>query len=124
LDILRQLRDSSRSGLHEVRRFIADLVPPRWSIKALMLRSRELCTRFATNSTITIRCEGIPLPRILPEQEIVLYRITQEALNNATKHARGATVVVIMLRLKGQIVLIIRDDVLVLTHHRSSPNQR
>jgi len=110
LDILRQLRDSSRSGLHEVRRFIADLRPPALEHQGLDAAIKELCTRFATNSTITIRCEGIPLPRILPEQEIVLYRITQEALNNATKHARGATVVVHYAAVKGQIVLIIRDD--------------
>lgn len=45
-----------------------------------------------------------------PEIETNLYRIVQEALNNAQKHS-GATVVSITLsRLDGEVVLMIEDD--------------
>ncbi|HEY0738726.1 MAG TPA: ATP-binding protein, partial [Herpetosiphonaceae bacterium] len=71
---------------------------------------KDLCARFTSAGVITVRCEGIALPRLAPEQEIVLYRIVQESLNNATKHARKANVVVHYAAVKGQIVLLIRDD--------------
>ncbi|HEX6292138.1 MAG TPA: sensor histidine kinase [Herpetosiphonaceae bacterium] len=110
LDLLRQLRDSSRTGLHEVRRFIADLRPPALEQQSLDAALKDLCARFASAGVINVRCEGMPLPRLMAEQEIVLYRIVQEALNNATKHARKANVVVHYAAVKGQIVLLIRDD--------------
>lgn len=110
LELLRHLRDTSKSGLHEVRRFIADLRPPALEHQGLDAALKDLCGRFGTQSTLQVRCEGMPLPRLAPEQEIVLYRITQEALNNATKHARNAHVVVHFAAIKGQLILIIRDD--------------
>lgn len=110
LELLRQLRDSSQSGLHEVRRFIADLRPPALEYQGLDAAINELCTRFAAGGNIAVRCEGMPLPRLAPEQEIVLYRITQEALNNAVKHARNANVVVHFAAIKGQLILLVRDD--------------
>lgn len=110
LELLRQLRDSSRSGLHEVRRFIADLRPPALEHQGLDAALKDLCGRFAGAGVLAVRCEGMPLPRLAPEQEIVLYRIAQEALNNATKHARKANVVVHYAAVKGQLILIVRDD--------------
>lgn len=110
LELLRHLRDTSKSGLHEVRRFIADLRPPALEHQGLDAALKDLCGRFGSQGPLQVRCDGMPLPRLAPEQEIVLYRITQEALNNATKHARNATVVVHFAAIKGQLILIIRDD--------------
>jgi two-component system, NarL family, sensor histidine kinase DegS len=110
IELLKQLRDSSRGGLHEVRRFIADLRPPALEHQGLDAAIKELCARFTAGGAISVRSEGMALPRLAPEQEIVLYRITQEALNNAVKHARNANVVVHYGAFKGQIILIVRDD--------------
>lgn len=110
LELLKMLRDGTRTGLHEVRRFIADLRPPALEHQGLDAAIKELCSRIAATGAITVRSEGMTLPRLNPEQEIVLYRITQEALNNAVKHARNANVTVHYGAIKGQLVLIIRDD--------------
>jgi signal transduction histidine kinase len=48
--------------------------------------------------------------RLLPETEINLYRIAQEALNNVTKHAKAKKVNVLVEFRKGEIVLMIEDD--------------
>jgi two-component system sensor histidine kinase DegS len=110
LDLLRNLRDSSKNALHEVRRFIADLRPPALEAQGLDGALRELCARFESGGAIKVRCEGMPLPRLTPEQEIVLFRIAQEALNNAVKHARNATANVHFAAVRGQLILLIRDD--------------
>lgn len=109
LDMLRMLRDSSRSGLHEVRRFIADLRPPALEHQGLDAALADLCKRFSATG-LNVRSDGMPLPRLAPEQEIVLYRIVQEALNNAIKHAPQAGVVVHYAAVKGQAIMLVRDD--------------
>jgi len=48
--------------------------------------------------------------RLLPETEINLYRIAQEALNNVTKHAKAKKVNVLVEFRRGEIVLMIEDD--------------
>jgi PAS domain S-box-containing protein len=47
---------------------------------------------------------------LLPEIEINLYRIAQEALNNIYKHAKAKNVSVVLAKRDGNIVLIIEDD--------------
>jgi len=53
---------------------------------------------------------GIDKERLGRETETNLYRITQEALNNAMKHAHAGHVDVLLERRDHHIVLIIEDD--------------
>jgi PAS domain S-box-containing protein len=48
--------------------------------------------------------------RLLPDIEINVYRIAQEALNNITKHARASSVNMILEQQRSDLVLIIEDD--------------
>jgi signal transduction histidine kinase len=53
---------------------------------------------------------GLDGKHLLPEIEINLYRIGQEALNNISKHAKATNVSAILERRDGTISLIIEDD--------------
>ena len=53
---------------------------------------------------------GMESERLAPEAESALYRITQEALNNAMKYARATRVDVLLERRDQQVVLIVEDD--------------
>lgn len=54
---------------------------------------------------------GIPKKRLDTETETHLYRITQEALNNITKHAAAQSVTVLLeKRGEDELVLVIEDD--------------
>jgi len=48
--------------------------------------------------------------RLLPELEINLYRIAQEALNNIAKHAQAGNVSVLLEKPDHHVVLIVEDD--------------
>jgi two-component system sensor histidine kinase UhpB len=48
-----------------------------------------------------------PLPR---EIELVIYRVAQEGLTNAIRHAHGTEVAVSLKRTDGRIVLTVADD--------------
>lgn len=50
-----------------------------------------------------------PLPRLTPEQQLVIYRVTQESLSNVVQHA-DAQRVAVELSFIGRTVLCISDD--------------
>lgn len=109
-DVLNQMGDASREGLAEVRRFIADLRPGKLEEQGLVPALDEYIRHYRNAVSATVSFEAEPLPRLPTETEIVLYRIVQEALQNARKHARGSAVHVALNVQPHQITLTIRDE--------------
>lgn len=108
--VLGQLSESAREGLREVRRFIADLRPGKLEEQGLVAALAEYVRRYRDAVSAQVSFEAESLPRLPAESEIVLYRIVQESLQNAHKHARGAAVHVTIAARQNQIVLQIRDE--------------
>ncbi len=50
------------------------------------------------------------IPELPPDAQIALYRIVQEALNNATKHSQASLVRITARREQGMICLTIEDN--------------
>jgi two-component system sensor histidine kinase UhpB len=48
--------------------------------------------------------------RLPISMEVVLYRVTQEALNNVIKHAEAKRVSVLVYRRQDSVVLVVEDD--------------
>ena len=60
--------------------------------------------------TVEFHTVGLDHERLGSEAEINLYRITQEALNNISKHAQAGRVGVVLERRAGQAILMAEDD--------------
>lgn len=92
---LSQLKRDLRDGLTEVRRFIFDLRPPTLAESGFFVALRGYLLDFEKHFGISVKIE---LPetgrRLPPSQEMALFRIVQEALQNIQKHARASKVVV------------------------------
>jgi two-component system sensor histidine kinase DegS len=88
------LRDV-RVGLQEVRRFIYDLRPSPLSAGPLNQQIERYIQDFATayQTSVELRWAEAPRP-FTPEECVAIYRIVQESLQNARKHARGDRIVV------------------------------
>jgi len=91
---LREIERTGRTGLTELRRLLdvlktdADEVAlaPQPGLEAL----EELLARFrATGLPVEATVEGVPRP-LAPGVDLTAYRVVQEALTNALKHAGGA----------------------------------
>ena len=67
---------------------------------------------FSAHFNITTRFEHIGLNgrRLTPEIETNLYRIAQEALNNAAKYAQASHIAVVLEHLNDHVSLIVEDD--------------
>lgn len=110
LTMLDRLRGATREGLADVRRFITELRPGKLDEQGLVPAIDDLVRRYTAAYGAHVTFESEPLPRLPREVEIVLYRIVQEALQNAHKHARSAPITVRLSRQSEGLRLVVRDE--------------
>lgn len=98
-------------AIEGVRRLALELRPPALDDLGVREAISELIQRIAENSGIAVD-EHLQLSRerLPPEIELVLYRITQEALTNVVKHARASWVEVELSREQDRVTLVVKDD--------------
>jgi len=102
-ELLHHVEESIRRIAHELRPTILDdlgLVP------ALQFLAEGVSRR----SGITVVVTGDSGGRLAPAVETALYRVTQEALTNVTRHSRARRATVTVERLASEIVCRIHDD--------------
>ncbi len=108
--MLGRLRDATREGMSEVRRFIANLrsgaLAERGLTSALQLYIRDYIGAY--DAAVSFESEVVP--PLAEDVQLVFYRIVQEALQNVHKYARGAQVAVRLAVVSGELVLTVRDN--------------
>jgi two-component system, NarL family, sensor histidine kinase UhpB len=109
-DRLDELRETARHGTEEVRRIARRLRPE--ALEDLGLESALAALTAAIGEQAGLRIERRLEPGILlsREQELVVYRIAQEALTNIARHADATEVQLHLERSNGDVVLTVRDD--------------
>ena len=109
---LDQARLMARESLTEARRLVWALRPEALESASLPEALQSLADRWSDRSGIaaSVSTTGTPCP--LPsEVEATLFRVAQEALNNARKYAEGASRVALTLSYMGDVVALdARDD--------------
>lgn len=110
IESLRILQDTAQETLDEMRLLIFELRPPILEqvglVAAIQARLNSVEGR-ASLHTRLIADEIDTLPTLV---EQALYRIAQEALNNALRHARARELTVRLLQHDGRLTLEIQDD--------------
>lgn len=107
---LREIRDTAQESLREMRLLIFELRPPilrrEGLAAALQARLDAVEGRVGLETSLEVTGDG----QLPPAVEEGLYRIAQEALNNALKHAQAHTVTVRLQRNGQAFSLEITDD--------------
>ncbi|HEX2085420.1 MAG TPA: HAMP domain-containing sensor histidine kinase [Solirubrobacteraceae bacterium] len=109
-DELDELRETTRLGAEDVRRIAVRLRPEALEDLGLQSALSALATSFGEHAGVRVERN---LERILPlsqEQELVIYRVAQEALTNVARHAQATTAEVTLQRTDGDVVLRVCDD--------------
>ena len=98
-------------GVEQVREIACGLRPQALDEFGLRSALVTLAAGFSERSRLQVRhAVSRELPQLAPEQDLAIYRVAQESLTNAARHA-GATTVELSLRpLNGSVVLEVRDD--------------
>jgi two-component system sensor histidine kinase DegS len=100
---LANLKSQFRSSLESVRGMIYDLRPPVLSELGLAGAIRSYASEFQARFGLQVDCHlDADDTGLQPSQEIAIYRIMQEALQNVHKHAQAATVGIVWQRSRGE----------------------
>jgi signal transduction histidine kinase len=94
-----------------IRDLMADLRPPVLDDYGLVAAMHWYGEQFTERTGIAVAVQGEePAPRLAARVENALFRIAQEALTNAAKHARATQVAVSMEVERGTLRLVVADD--------------
>ncbi|MEU1800044.1 histidine kinase [Streptomyces sp. NPDC019937] len=109
-DDLRQVQETTRTSLDEIRRIARRLRPGVLEELGLTSALKALTNEF-TSATLVVRHRiAGDLPPLDDKTELVLYRVAQESLTNAARHADARRVDVALTRTPAGIELRVRDD--------------
>jgi signal transduction histidine kinase len=109
LERLAHLGQTLDSGIALKRRIIEDLRPSALSNLGLVAALDILTREHATNSGVAVKARLAEVP-LDPAAELTVYRLVQEALTNASKHARARSIDVRLALEGGQVHVDVDDD--------------
>lgn len=109
-----------QENLNEMRSIIKNLSPPELDKNDFRTIVVEYCNKFSRNSKLLnpenpLECkffaeQNVPFEKLSSDQKLHLFRIIQEALNNAQKHAKAEECSVIFRFADNVLTLLICDD--------------
>jgi signal transduction histidine kinase len=105
---LSEIHDTMRSCITSLRFMLFDLRPPILDERGLAPALERFIEQSAFEATTSIRDEVTS--QIDPETRVVLYRIAQETLTNAKKHADASHIAIRLQERDGGIQMRISDD--------------
>jgi PAS domain S-box-containing protein len=110
VEVLTKIREELAGEADALRRLMSGLRPPVLEERGLLPALRETLVRFGADQDVDTEFSGrvdVPLPEDL---ETLAYRIVQEALSNAAKHAKATQVMVMVQATDSQLRVEIEDD--------------
>ncbi len=97
-------------ALEDVHRLILDLRPSVLDDLGLLSAIRWYAELHLSSRGISVRCEFGDMPRLPPETETALFRISQETLGNVARHAQASAALVEVGIEGGEVRIAIEDD--------------
>lgn len=109
--VAQQALGLARANLEEARRSVLDLRAAPLEGRTLAEALASLAAELSAKKTTAIACEAIGASQPLPVRvEAGLYRIAQEALNNAAQHAQARQILLRLVVTPAQVQLVVEDD--------------
>jgi len=109
--VLEEVREGLAQALDGVRRYARGLRPPALDELGLVPAIEAYAREVTEASGLALEVREEPIEGLLsPEAELALYRIVQEALTNACRHARATRVRVSVARADHRVVASVEDD--------------
>lgn len=97
-------------AIGELRRIAHSMMPEILMRYGLGEAIREYCQKLKS-SGVNIQCQIYHYTNYMePSRQLVLYRIMQELVNNAVKHAHSSLILVQLQQIEQYITLIVEDD--------------
>ena len=106
-----EIQSAVRGSLEDVRRIAIELRPEALDDLGLESALAVLCERFGERSGLAVRQRVADrLPDLSRDEELVVYRVAQEALTNVARHSRATEADLALAREDGALTLTVIDD--------------
>jgi two-component system, NarL family, sensor histidine kinase UhpB len=110
-EALTEIAEIVLRSLEDVHRIGRELRPEALDDLGLVNALLALCSRVAAQDRLRVRPDlSWNLPTLASEEELVIYRVAQEALTNAVRHSAGTEARISLASASGRVVLIVADD--------------
>ncbi len=109
-DYVARLERLAQDTLREMRLLVFELRPSALAEEGLVAALRSRLEAVETRAAVQVHLEAPESIRLPPAVEEGLYRIAQEALNNALKHAQATSVRVTLSAGEDSVYLAVRDN--------------
>jgi two-component system sensor histidine kinase DegS len=111
LEEVERIKSTLREGLTEIRRFIFDLRPTMLADRGLVATVEHYIATYQSLFPMAIDFEAAPdLPRLTHDQELTAFRVVQEAIQNARKHARASRTIVSVAHADDSLLVTVEDN--------------
>jgi len=124
--LIEQQKQMLDDTISSVRRISRDLMPPTLEKFGLVEAVKEMCERVQSTAYIRVAfTEHGEFRALEKNQELMIFRIIQELINNAVKHAKSSTINV-AFNATDKLEVIVEDDgvgfdsTALLRHHASA----
>lgn len=110
-----ELVDKSRTAIDEIteelRNISYNLLPPSLEQFGLASAIAEEVNKLKSNPELFVHFDNSTTDlKFDPKVEIVLFRVFQELLNNALKHAKASEITIQLIQHKAELVMMIEDN--------------
>jgi PAS domain S-box-containing protein len=110
IELLGDVQSLLREQIQQLRATMSQLRPPILDERGLEAALRDHLVSPDDRMKLQVSVEAALPKRLAPAQEIVLYRVAQEAVANVLKHAEADHVWLTLQERTGHVLLEIRDD--------------
>jgi signal transduction histidine kinase len=98
-------------SISEMRRVAHNMMPEALLNLGLSQALQDYCDGLSESQQFVINCQLYGLDqRMNPSSEVVVYRIVQELLNNAVKHAGATTILAQVMRQDSRLTITVEDN--------------
>ncbi len=109
--LLKNLLELNDDSITESKNIASDLLPYNIKDFGLVTAIKNLCYKNNQLNISKVNFYSNDVPRKLPgELEITIYRITQELVNNALKHAKATEIFVQLFYRENKLILQVEDN--------------
>lgn len=109
-DLLDKTRESLRGEVSSLRALMVALRPPALDEQGLEDALRDQASAFTRQTGVPCVVQSDLRERLATDLEVLLYRVSQEALRNVAKHAKASRTTLTLGVANGSVKLEVRDD--------------
>ncbi len=110
IEVLTKVRKELAEEADNLRRLMAGLRPPLLEERGLVPALRETVEKFGRDTRLDADFAAQGVADVPQDLETLAYRVVQEALSNAGKHARASRIGVAVEAVAGQLRIEVSDD--------------